>query len=82
MPSPNELILPSFETGVTINDEGVLRSGDDARAAGAKTVSMRCYGRRGLLPRPGRTSGGHRLYSSFGGFVPGVGPGMPPCRSR
>jgi DNA-binding transcriptional MerR regulator len=48
---------------VTTNAEGVLRSGDVARAAGVNTETLRYYERRGLLPRPDRTSGGHRLYS-------------------
>lgn len=49
---------------MTTNTEGVLRSGDVARAAGVNTETLRYYERRGLLPQPDRTSGGHRLYSA------------------
>lgn len=47
---------------MTHNVEGVLRSGDVARAAGVNTETLRYYERRGLLPPPDRTPGGHRLY--------------------
>ncbi|NUR07464.1 MAG: MerR family transcriptional regulator [Nocardioidaceae bacterium] len=39
-----------------------LRSGDLARAAGVNQQTLRYYERRGLLPAPDRTPGGHRLY--------------------
>ena len=40
-----------------------LRSGDVARAAGVNQQTLRYYERRGLLPQPERSPGGHRLYS-------------------
>lgn len=39
-----------------------LRSGDLARAAGVNPQTLRYYERRGLLPEPERSPGGHRLY--------------------
>lgn len=39
-----------------------LRSGDVAAAAGVNPQTLRYYERRGLLPDPDRTLGGHRLY--------------------
>jgi DNA-binding transcriptional MerR regulator len=39
-----------------------LRSGQLADAAGVNVQTLRYYERRGLLHRPGRTLGGHRLY--------------------
>jgi DNA-binding transcriptional MerR regulator len=39
-----------------------LRTGDVARAAGVNVQTLRYYERRGLLPEPARTNGGHRLY--------------------
>jgi DNA-binding transcriptional MerR regulator len=39
-----------------------LRSGDVARAAGVNQQTLRYYERRGLLPAPDRSPGGHRLY--------------------
>jgi MerR family mercuric resistance operon transcriptional regulator len=39
-----------------------LRSGQVAAAAGVGMQTLRYYERRGLLPRPERTLGGHRLY--------------------
>ncbi|RJL35458.1 MerR family transcriptional regulator [Bailinhaonella thermotolerans] len=39
-----------------------LRSGQVAAAAGVNPQTLRYYERRGLLPSPGRTPGGHRLY--------------------
>lgn len=39
-----------------------LRSGQVAAAAGVHPQTLRYYERRGLLPEPGRTLGGHRLY--------------------
>ncbi len=41
-----------------------LRTGQVASAAGVHTETLRYYERRGLLPEPGRTPGGHRLYPS------------------
>lgn len=39
-----------------------MRSGDVARAAGVNQQTLRYYERRGLLPEPDRSPGGHRLY--------------------
>jgi DNA-binding transcriptional MerR regulator len=39
-----------------------LRSGQLAAAAGVHPQTLRYYERRGLLPDPGRTLGGHRVY--------------------
>lgn len=39
-----------------------LRSGELAAAAGVNVETLRYYERRGLLPEPPRTLGGHRLY--------------------
>jgi MerR family mercuric resistance operon transcriptional regulator len=39
-----------------------LRSGQVARAAGVNQQTLRYYERRGLLNKPDRTPGGHRLY--------------------
>lgn len=39
-----------------------LRSGELARAAGVNPQTLRYYERRGLLPEPERTLGGHRVY--------------------
>lgn len=39
-----------------------LRSGRLAEAAGVNHQTLRYYERRGLLPEPERTLGGHRLY--------------------
>jgi DNA-binding transcriptional MerR regulator len=39
-----------------------LRSGEVARLAGVNVQTLRYYERRGLLPRPERSSGGHRVY--------------------
>lgn len=39
-----------------------LRSGELADAAGVNRQTLRYYERRGLLPEPGRTLGGHRVY--------------------
>lgn len=40
-----------------------LRSGEVARAAGVNQQTLRYYERRGLLPEPSRSNGGHRLYA-------------------
>ncbi len=39
-----------------------LRSGQVAHAAGVNLETLRYYERRGLLPAPQRSLGGHRLY--------------------
>lgn len=39
-----------------------MRSGQVAAAAGVNPQTLRYYERRGLLPEPGRTLGGHRVY--------------------
>ena len=39
-----------------------LRSGEVAAAAGVNVQTLRYYERRGLLPEPDRSLGGHRLY--------------------
>lgn len=39
-----------------------LRSGQVAEAAGVNPQTLRYYERRGLLARPDRSLGGHRLY--------------------
>lgn len=39
-----------------------LRSGRLAQAAGVNPQTLRYYERRGLLPKPDRTPGGHRQY--------------------
>ncbi|MEU8137013.1 MerR family transcriptional regulator [Streptodolium elevatio] len=41
---------------------GGLRSGQLADAAGVNPQTLRYYERRGLLPEPERTLGGHRVY--------------------
>jgi DNA-binding transcriptional MerR regulator len=43
-----------------------LRSGDLAAAAGLSIPTLRYYERRGLLPVPGRSPGGHRVYPPSG----------------
>lgn len=39
-----------------------LRAGEVAQAAGVNRQTLRYYERRGLLPAPDRSPGGHRLY--------------------
>ena len=39
-----------------------LRSGQVAAAAGVNLQTLRYYQRRGLVPEPGRTLGGHRVF--------------------
>lgn len=39
-----------------------MRTGEVARAAGVNQQTLRYYERRGLLPDPDRSPGGHRLY--------------------
>jgi DNA-binding transcriptional MerR regulator len=41
-----------------------LRSGQVAAAAGVNIETLRYYERRGLLPEPERSPGGHRLYGA------------------
>jgi MerR family mercuric resistance operon transcriptional regulator len=41
---------------------GALRTSQVAGAAGVNVQTLRYYERRGLLPEPQRTLGGHRLY--------------------
>ncbi|MFG2025006.1 MerR family DNA-binding transcriptional regulator [Streptomyces sp. NPDC048825] len=41
---------------------GTLRSGQVAEAAGVNPQTLRYYERRGLLPEPQRSNGGHRMY--------------------
>ena len=40
-----------------------MRAGEVARAAGIGVESLRYYERRGLMPVPDRSLGGHRVYS-------------------
>jgi len=42
--------------------DGWFTSGQLAREAGVNSETLRYYERRGLLPRPHRTPGGHRIY--------------------
>jgi DNA-binding transcriptional MerR regulator len=39
-----------------------LRAGEVASAVGVNTETLRYYERRGIIPKPDRTLGGHRLY--------------------
>lgn len=48
--------------GNTDSGTAVLRSGQVADAAGVNVETLRYYERRGLLPVPDRTPGGHRVY--------------------
>lgn len=41
-----------------------MRSGELARIAGVSTDTLRHYERLGVLPRPGRTRSGYRMYSA------------------
>jgi DNA-binding transcriptional MerR regulator len=41
---------------------GGLRSGQVAGAAGVNVETLRYYERRGIIPEPDRSLGGHRLY--------------------
>jgi DNA-binding transcriptional MerR regulator len=40
-----------------------LRAGEVAHAAGVNVETLRYYERRGIIPEPERTLGGHRLYT-------------------
>lgn len=42
---------------------GGLRAGQVADAAGVNAETLRYYERRGLIPEPDRSLGGHRLYT-------------------
>ena len=52
--------------GTAVGTDGVgvagLRSGQVAEAAGVNVETLRYYERRGLLPEPDRSLGGHRVY--------------------
>ena len=52
-----------------------MRSGQVAAAAGVNPQTLRYYERRGLLPEPDRTLGGHRDYPADA-----VTAGMPAAR--
>jgi hypothetical protein len=52
----------------------VLRAGEVAGAAGVNIQTLRYYERRGFLPEPPRSNGGHRRY---GHDVVWVGSGCP-----
>ena len=41
-----------------------MRTGELATRAGVNIQTVRFYERRGLLPKPGRTSSGYRIYST------------------
>ena len=41
-----------------------MRTGELAANAGVNIQTVRFYERRGILPRPGRTAGGYREYST------------------
>ena len=43
--------------------ESLIRIGELASAAGVSADTVRYYERRNLLPRPGRTGAGYRVYS-------------------
>ncbi|GAB3922748.1 hypothetical protein GCM10029976_011960 [Kribbella albertanoniae] len=47
---------------MSIVNDGGLRSGQVADAAGVNLQTLRYYERRGLLAEPDRSPGGHRLY--------------------
>jgi DNA-binding transcriptional MerR regulator len=53
---------PDLGPDVRTAMNGSLRSGAVARAAGVNQQTLRYYERRGLLPEPDRSAGGHRLY--------------------
>ena len=46
------------------NMEAGLLIGDIARSSGVQIETIRYYERIGVVPKPGRTKGGHRLYSA------------------
>lgn len=47
-----------------ISGDPLLKIGDVARLSGIGVEALRFYERSGLLPRPGRTASGYRLYRS------------------
>jgi DNA-binding transcriptional MerR regulator len=51
-----------FSGDEAIVAERTLRTGEVARLAGVNVQTLRYYERQKLLPRPERTSGGHRAY--------------------
>src|SRR5207245_11594921 len=53
----------TFNVTPTDSNTRPLRSGELARRAGVSPDTLRHYERRGLLPRPQRSSAGYRLYS-------------------
>lgn len=50
-------------TGTDSGPARIMRSSQVADAAGVNVQTLRYYERRGILPRPERSLGGHRLYS-------------------
>ncbi|NED97836.1 MerR family transcriptional regulator [Phytoactinopolyspora alkaliphila] len=54
--------MTSGRVDAHVDAPGGLRSGALAAAAGVGRETLRYYERRGLLARPERTLGGHRLY--------------------
>lgn len=48
---------------MSVPAEESLRAGQVARAAGVNRQTLRYYEGIGLLPEPGRSPGGHRLYA-------------------
>jgi hypothetical protein len=50
-------------TATNTTGSGSLRPGQVAEAAGVNRQTLRYYERRGLLAKPARSPGGHRLYS-------------------
>lgn len=52
----------NFRGNCVMNEE--LRPGQVAAAAGVNLETLRYYERRGLLGRPNRTLGGHRVYDA------------------
>lgn len=61
----------SRRKGAHAAPEARLTIGELAKATGVQVGTIRYYERAGVLPRPARTAGGYRLYSS--GDVGGVG---------
>ena len=55
--------LDAFDSGGTASpDRSALRTGEVAEQAGVNIQTLRYYERRGLLTKPARSVGGHRLY--------------------
>lgn len=59
-----------------------MRSGTVAERAGVNQQTLRYYERRGLLEKPLRSSGGHRLYSEHAVTHLGVWLGHAPTGRR